>query len=307
MISLYDSEIAEIMPSLMKKSPEVQALSYAISRQMKKIHNYVNNSMVYASIDTLPEEILDLLAVELRTQYYDETLEISVKRTLIKGTLLWYSKAGTPQAVAELVEAVFGEGEVEEWFDYGADPGYFKITTNAIMTPDMDTVFNKMINRVKNTRSHLQAVEIHRTIDQIIYFGASQHPVYKPEPIMDGYNEQRDAEQTTYAGTAVSYKSVKAEPIMDGYKEQREADQEIQSGTGTMQKYKSAPIMDGFKETGIATQETIYSGAAAGAGSIKPGAIIDGYREIGEDVEQQTFSGTGVNSRYKNTIMNKEE
>ena len=306
MTNLYDSDIAEIMPLLMKKSPEVQALSYAISRQMKKIHTYAKNSMVYASIDNLPEEVLDLLAVELRTQYYDENLEISVKRTLIKGTLLWYSKAGTPQAVAELVEAVFGEGEVQEWFDYGADPGYFKIKTNAIMTPDTDSVFKKMINKVKNTRSHLQAVEIHRTIDQTLYAGTSQHPIYKPAPIIDGYKEQRDASQTLYAGTGVSHETMKPAPITDGYKEQREVSQAINSGTGTMQQYKASPIMNGYSEE-RSVQQTIYSGATAGAGSVKPGAIIDGYTEKGEDATQQTYTGAGVNSSYKNTIMSKEE
>ena len=116
---------------------------------------------------------MDLLAVELDTQYYDTSLPIDSKRNLIKGTLVWYMSAGTPSAVEELVTAVFGEGEVKEWYEYGGDPYFFKIETNAYLTPDINAQFAKMILRVKNARSHLEAIEIHRSVSAPARLGTS--------------------------------------------------------------------------------------------------------------------------------------
>ena len=41
-----------------------------------------------AVIDELPERILDVLAVELRTPYYQESMNLETKRNIIKRTLL---------------------------------------------------------------------------------------------------------------------------------------------------------------------------------------------------------------------------
>lgn len=174
MINFEDSEIKQILPTLLNKSPEVQAISYAISKQIKKIYTYAKNSIVYSGIDDLPEQILDLLAIELRTQYYDESMKIENKRDLIKKTLAWYMKAGTPSAVEELVIAVFGKGKVTEWYDFKEGeqiPGTFDVETVQKLTPETIDQFRKMIKNVKNTRSHLRAIKITRKINNNILFG----------------------------------------------------------------------------------------------------------------------------------------
>lgn len=169
MISLYDSKITDVLPISIKNLPEVRSISYAVSNMNKKLINFSKKIALYNSIDTLDECILDILAVELRTQYYDESLDIKVKRKLIKNTLGWYMKAGTPSAVEELVEAVFGTGEVEEWFDFGGDPYTFRVTTNAELDPEGIEKFFKMINKVKNTRSHMDGLNKYEALKNNIY------------------------------------------------------------------------------------------------------------------------------------------
>lgn len=173
MTKLYDSQVAQILPDKLAEIPEVEALSFAIAKGMQKMIEYCWNISVYAEIDCMPEYALDLLAVELDTQYYDTSLDIDSKRRLVKGTLVWYMSAGTPSAVEELVTAVFGEGQISEWYEYGGNPYYFKILTNAFLTPDLNAMFAKMIKRVKNTRSHLEAIEIHRSLSAPVRLGVS--------------------------------------------------------------------------------------------------------------------------------------
>lgn len=141
MISYYDGQLTDIMPGNITKKPEVKALSYALQQACRLLYRYSQRLYIYSNLDEQPEEVIDLLASELRTQYYRSTLDLATKRRLVKNTLIWYMSAGTPQAVEELVAAVFGEGEVKEWYEYGDKPYYFKIATNAILTMEMNEFF----------------------------------------------------------------------------------------------------------------------------------------------------------------------
>ena len=83
-IKYTESEMLQVMPEPLKYKAEVVALSYAIKRAIGKMVGYAERASVYAAIDKLPEDILDLLAVELRAQYYDEDMDISIKREIVK-------------------------------------------------------------------------------------------------------------------------------------------------------------------------------------------------------------------------------
>ena len=185
MISYYDGQLTDILPGNLSKKPEIKALSYALQQACRLLYQYSRRIYLYANLDDQSEEVIDLLASELRTQYYQDMLDLDTKRKLVKNTLIWYMSAGTPKAVEELVEAVFGEGEVSEWFEYGGEPYCFKVKTNAELTEDTNTLFSNMIQRVKNTRSHMEAIEIHRIIEPFTYTGACGLSRYKPQAITD--------------------------------------------------------------------------------------------------------------------------
>lgn len=202
MINFYDGQITDLLPCNITEDAAVQAISYAVREGTRLLYDYTQLCYVYCSIDTMPDKILDLMAVELRTQYYSDSLDLETKRALVRNTLIWYMTAGTPAAVEELVAAVFGEGEVVEWFEYGGEPYWFKIVTNALLTEDMVTYFSEMIRRVKNTRSHIGAIEIHRTTELEFYAGVGGLSMYKPAAIIDGYKVGREATQDIYAGAA---------------------------------------------------------------------------------------------------------
>ena len=191
MISYYDGQITNILPGNITKNPEVKALSYALQQACRLLYRYSRRLYIYSDLEEQPEEVVDLLASELRTQYYRSTMDLDTKRRLVKNTLIWYMSAGTPQAVEELVKEVFGEGEVKEWFEYGGRPYYFKIKTNAVLTPEINAFFNAMIRRVKNTRSHLDMIEIHRTVESPIYAGTAQTVTTRQVAIRDNlYTEK---------------------------------------------------------------------------------------------------------------------
>lgn len=169
MIKFKDSQVTQILPVYFTGKPEVRALSYAINKAVQRLIDYCENISVYAVIDTAPAYVLDRLALELGTQYYDDTMDIAAKRRLIKNTLVWYISAGTPKAVGELVAMSFGSGDVQEWFEYGGDPYMFRVITSADADPESIAEFEKIIEKVKNIRSHIDEVMFIRTQELDIY------------------------------------------------------------------------------------------------------------------------------------------
>lgn len=203
MIEFYDGQLTDLLPHNLTNDPGAQAYSYALREGTRLLYRYAQLCYVYCSIDTMPDKILDLLAVELRTQYYTDSLDLETKRNLVRNTLIWYMTAGTPAAVEELTTVVFGEGTVKEWFEYGDAPYYFKVETTAILVPELLEFFLRMIQQVKNTRSHLRSIDIRRSINHIVFSGVGQISYYRPAAIMEGYSVTRETGQRTRLGTAI--------------------------------------------------------------------------------------------------------
>lgn len=167
MIKLSEGELLDLLPSQLKNDTDMICLSYALKLAVDSLLEYEMGTMTQNFVELLPEHILDVMAVELRSPYYRQDMDIDVKRGIIRNTLIWHTKAGTSSAVSEMIEVLFGEGEVVEWynFDEGEQtPGMFDIVTNARMTEDIVEFFMQVIERVKNERSHLRRVLIERDI-----------------------------------------------------------------------------------------------------------------------------------------------
>lgn len=208
MIRFENGQITDILPASMARDIQTQCVSYALQKQIQNILYRANRTRTVAAIDLLPETVLDVLATELRTPYYREDMDIETKRDIIKKTLLWHTKAGTPSAVAELIEVVFGDGKVVEWFDYDEGPftpGTFDIVTSARMTEDIVEYFMQIVRRVKNTRSHIRRILINREMCMHEYMGSGI--LTSPKiPVTNNYEGALDStmEETVGAGAISS-------------------------------------------------------------------------------------------------------
>lgn len=213
MIKFPDGELLDLLPYQLKSDVDMICLSYALKCAMKKVLAYERSAMTSNFIDSLPEKILDVLAVELRSPYYLDSMDIEVKRKIIKNTLIWHTIAGTRAATAEMVETVFGEGEVIEWpdFDEGEQEPYtFDIVTNARFTEDTYALLLEVIERVKNERSHLRRILIDRWVymTESVGSGAISSPeiIVTDHPQVDGRNIHR---KDSAAAGAISTPDIK--------------------------------------------------------------------------------------------------
>lgn len=169
-------DLLKLQTKHMQPDPTTQAMCAALTPQFKSISGEIKKCLILARVDELPEILLDELAWELHVEWYDATAPMDVKRELIKNSDKVHAYMGTPFAVEQVVQDYFGDGYVEEWFQYGGDRFKFRvITSNPSVTADLANQFAKAVNAVKNTRSHLEEIIVSLSGEINIYFAGVVH------------------------------------------------------------------------------------------------------------------------------------
>ena len=208
MIKLYDAQLTDLLQNNGRYNPEIRSVAYAVLQEKRWLLDHADQTRTLAFVDELPEKILDVLAVELRTPAYDETFSIEVKRALIKGTIPYYQHLGTPTAVNWVVATLFGNGQIQEWFDYTerkGEPHHFRVTVrndSSFRTLDGLVEFIRLIESVKRRSSWLDEIIVVTDLGPATLWmgGAYCWTVRVPLPeIPDIYN----FEDTLHTGGAV--------------------------------------------------------------------------------------------------------
>lgn len=134
MIKLTDARLTDALPKTLAEQPWVQALAEASRKMRRRVMAYADSTRLFCDIDEASEEALDALAVELQTPLYKNDYVLTVKRQIVKNSMLYYIRSGTRGAVEELLADIYQGAEVEEWFEYGGEPNYFRVAIDISRT-----------------------------------------------------------------------------------------------------------------------------------------------------------------------------
>jgi len=177
---IRDVDVLALQTKFMQQDVDVQGFSAALTPQFRKLAEEARKVAIYSRINDLPEEVLDVLAWQFSVDWYDPDADLPTKRNAIKEAIEIHRIKGTPAAVQRVVEIYFGDGEVEEWFQYGGQPGYFRVkTSNQEATNEKAALFAKAVNAVKRLSAHLEAVILITSDDLNLYIGGVLHMVEK--------------------------------------------------------------------------------------------------------------------------------
>ena len=179
-MDLKNADVLKLQTRFMQRDTNVQGFSAALTGQVRKLANEVGRVAIYSRIDELPEEVLDILAWQFSVDWYDTDADLPTKRKAIKEAIEIHKIKGTPAAVQRVIEIYFGDGDVEEWFQYGGQPGFFRVrTSNSEATNEKAALFAKAVNAVKRLSAHLEAVILVTSDDLGLYFGGVLHMTEK--------------------------------------------------------------------------------------------------------------------------------
>jgi len=139
----------DTLPAPILEDAHLKQLAEVAARVMLKVYNTRWMPAIYSKIDSLPEDVLDILAQDLKVDWYDYNATVEIKRRTIKDNWHVHKKMGTKSAVETAVSDVWPISVVEEWFDYSGDPYHFRVALGADLSdPDhpihVDTVLDKV-------------------------------------------------------------------------------------------------------------------------------------------------------------------
>lgn len=163
------------MPPNLLEDKKVKAAALAIDGELREISESIKLCLLIARLDELDEWTVDYLAWQFHVDFYDYNLPIDKKRNLVRQSIAWHKKKGTPYAVQEIVSTILEGAYVQENWEYGGMPYRFKVglIEGPIAGEATITQLVKAINAVKNTRSHLDGVSFVRKPNQNIYIGGA--------------------------------------------------------------------------------------------------------------------------------------
>lgn len=161
--SLRQARMTDGLPRVLARQEWVIALSEALGLALGKTLDYTDESQIYTQLDTAPETVLDVLAVDWKIDWYDTALTVEQKRSIVKTALTVRRLMGTAAAVKLQVHAIYPEAAVEEWFQYDGRPGCFRVTLPLPKEGITAAEYRRLktgILTTKNERSHLDVIDI---------------------------------------------------------------------------------------------------------------------------------------------------
>ena len=178
----------------------VQEVAKVVDDTLLSFDKTIAEVLIYPAIDMLGSELINTLAIQMHCDFYDDTLPLAVRRNLVKNSIAWHRIKGTPAAVEQMIQTVYQTGVVEEWFDYGGEPFFFKVNLgdSQITTQKIKNLI-KMINASKNVRSWLEVWRFSKSIDITRYLGCFAD-VHKKYEIIPGIVQGGDISSSIFIG-----------------------------------------------------------------------------------------------------------
>jgi phage tail P2-like protein len=180
--TLHTFKLLDLVPPNLRSDPQVIAAAETLGAELRAVTEAVKECLHLPRLDELPETVIDLLAYQWHVDFYESTLPIEQKRELVRKSISWHRRKGTPDVVQEIVTTVFPDGKIYEWFEYGGQPYKFMVETTGKMDDVMYDKLIRLVNAVKNTRSWLEKIRLKREHRMESYMGIAQH-VFKKKTI----------------------------------------------------------------------------------------------------------------------------
>lgn len=209
MKDLLSFSLADITPHNIAQDTQINSLIAAIDPELRDLSQLSIEPLIFARIDELPENILDILAWQLHADFYDLAGTLSMKREAVKSSILWHMHKGTQWAILEALRQIDIQAEFVHWHDDNSEPYTFKL--KAIVSGDfyrtqgrdkLISSIRRAVNEAKSARSYLAGLETSINFTEDINLFAGIIPFLSGERRMLLPAPEPPAKSIIYAGIA---------------------------------------------------------------------------------------------------------
>lgn len=179
MKTLADISLYDLLPDNAKGDKNISAACRSLDNQLKDLYKRADKISFYRRLHygQITDEEADARAWQYKLAYYDSNLPLIQKIELLRSAVETNRSKGTPAAIEGLITILFGEGYVQEWFEYDGEPGHYQvITSNPAVTEGRAQEFVRAIESVTRLSSRLDRVVLSETVNMTdLYIGTGTH------------------------------------------------------------------------------------------------------------------------------------
>ncbi|WP_223868914.1 phage tail protein [Paenibacillus sp. UASWS1643] len=175
---LKDTSLYDLLPPNVQGDRNIVAAARSLDGQLADLYERIDKINFFRRLQNgnITDAEADERAWQYKLAYYDDALPIEVKIELLKTAFETNQSKGTPAAIENLVKILFGDGYVQEWFEYGGEPGYYQvITNNSDVTEERAQEFVRAIRSVTRLSAWLERVSLSQTERLDLYIGTGIH------------------------------------------------------------------------------------------------------------------------------------
>ena len=158
-----NESMLSVLPGVLARDEGMYDLARLIGWMLDIHAGDVESAAVFQNISELDEDLLDILAKDLKVDWYDFDADVATKRKQIASNWSVRKGIGTTGAVKEALQNVWPDTTVEEWYEYDGEPGYFQVLLSGDTSGTID--FSKavrMLDLFKPVRAHIDGYPVIR-------------------------------------------------------------------------------------------------------------------------------------------------
>lgn len=153
---LTASNLLATLPQVLQDDEGMAALAKSVADVLEKRKGEIHTIAIYPRIDDLPEDLLDILAKDFKVDWWNNSCSLDKKKQLLKNSWHIHRTLGTKEAVVAVLSDIYSDFKMQEWWEYGGNPGCFRIETSNFRDAfDNMDVFFSALNSVKRLSAHL--------------------------------------------------------------------------------------------------------------------------------------------------------
>ncbi len=155
MIKLKDITLLKLLPQFLKSNKKIVYVSEAITRILVEVLDKFSSMkrLEKISVGDLTEKEIEYLLWEKHVDYFDKTLTSSQKIKLIQNSEKSHLKKGTRSVLEKHLSIIFGDLELQEWFEADLEPYHFQVLSNYEVSDETLKKINRTVNEFKTVRS----------------------------------------------------------------------------------------------------------------------------------------------------------
>ena len=159
-LGMTAENLFEAYPLRLKDDVAARVLGKALATLLAGRACMLERLLLYPAVDKMDVPLLDILAYDFKVDWWNPDYTLEEKRRVLRGSWYVHRHMGTRAAVETALKAVYRDAAILEWFEYGGQPGYFRLwtdVTNEDFIPALRREILRRMNYYKRLGAHLES------------------------------------------------------------------------------------------------------------------------------------------------------